>query len=321
MNERNERIFFILLIEFVHAMRSNVLKKLKLTYVFFFPCCIIKSELHILFLIPSNMPKRKSVPSSVSGGADTKKRCAPKSTPKVDSKPVVEEVSASVVSKQVKEVTTKCGSRGDSSKPPLTRFLRMILSGLYGKGASITCKGLYTVESLVYECVLRFLRTTKRHLESARKTTLQLKDMDTCVIRTFESLAAESRVPDANLFVEELVNYSLTCGSEAVKQFQNRKKELTQESQKKSQKQSQVDRAGIVLPPVRIRRFVKQQMPNYRFSEDAIVFLSAVMEYVAARVLQMAHEITLSRKRKRITPDHLISAVSKDKVLNTLLQS
>ena len=184
-----------------------------------------------------------------------------------------------------------------------------------------------TTEFLMLNFGNVFMNVTQFHLESARKTTLQLKDMDICVRRTFELLAARSRVLGSvngsngsvdgfTCILDTLVNSCLVAGSKAVLSVKENK------AKKKSKKNiSQAESAGITLPPVRIRRFAKEKKSNYRFSEEAIVFLSAVMELVVSRILELSKEVTSLKKRKRISSEYILSAVKKHEVLNVLVHS
>ena len=242
---------------------------------------------------------------------------------------VPEQVLEQVPEQVSNEVLEEAPKLFDLWAPPqFTRYLRTILSKLYEKNFSISGRGLLTTEFLMLNFGNVFMNVTQFHLESARKTTLQLKDMDICVRRTFELLAARSRVLGSvngsvngsvdglTCILDTLVNSCLLAGSKAVLNVKENK------AKKKSTKNiSQAESAGITLPPVRIRRFAKEKKSNYRFSEEAIVFLSAVMESVVSRILELSKEVTSLKKRKRICSEYILSAVKKHEVLNVLVYS
>ena len=77
-------------------------------------------------------------------------------------------------------------------------------------------------------------------------------------------------------------------------------------------------RAGLQFPVGRVHRTMKQSVGGARISADAPVYLAAVLEYVAAEVLELAGNAARDNKRSRITPRHMQLAISNDGEINTL---
>jgi histone H2A len=83
--------------------------------------------------------------------------------------------------------------------------------------------------------------------------------------------------------------------------------------------QSRSSRAGLQFPVGRISRFLRRGRYAARVGGGAPVYLSAVLEYLAAEILELAGNAARDNKRTRITPRHIQLAVRNDEELNKLL--
>jgi len=83
--------------------------------------------------------------------------------------------------------------------------------------------------------------------------------------------------------------------------------------------QSRSSRAGLQFPVGRISRFLRKGRYAARVGGGAPVYLSAVLEYLAAEILELAGNAARDNKRTRITPRHIQLAVRNDEELNKLL--
>ena len=80
-------------------------------------------------------------------------------------------------------------------------------------------------------------------------------------------------------------------------------------------------RAGLQFPVGRIARFLKQGRYSDRVGAGAPVYLAAVLEYLAAEVLELAGNAARDNKKSRIVPRHIQLAVRNDEELNNLLSN
>ena len=102
----------------------------------------------------------------------------------------------------------------------------------------------------------------------------------------------------------------------------------------KTKAKSRSSRAGLQFPVGRIHRLLRRVsvhpshvrnelvvQGNYaeRVGAGAPVYLAAVMEYLAAEVLELAGNAARDNKKTRIVPRHLQLAVRNDEELNKLL--
>eukprot|EP01115_Flamella_aegyptia_P003079 TRINITY_DN14_c0_g1_i3.p1 TRINITY_DN14_c0_g1~~TRINITY_DN14_c0_g1_i3.p1 ORF type:complete len:136 (-),score=39.57 TRINITY_DN14_c0_g1_i3:79-450(-) len=91
-----------------------------------------------------------------------------------------------------------------------------------------------------------------------------------------------------------------------------------------SQKKKSVtrsNRAGLQFPVGRIHRQIREGRYAARVGAGAPVYLAAVLEYLAAEILELAGNASRDNKRVRIIPRHLQLAIRNDEELNKLLQN
>lgn len=69
----------------------------------------------------------------------------------------------------------------------------------------------------------------------------------------------------------------------------------------------------------RVSRFLKNQKVASRIGAGAPVYLAAVLEYLAAEILELAGNAARDNKKARIVPRHITLAVKNDEELNKLL--
>ncbi|CAH9073763.1 unnamed protein product [Cuscuta epithymum] len=79
-------------------------------------------------------------------------------------------------------------------------------------------------------------------------------------------------------------------------------------------------KAGLQFPVGRIARFLKKGRYAQRCGTGAPVYLAAVLEYLAAEVLELAGNAARDNKKTRIIPRHLLLAVRNDEELGRLLR-
>ncbi|EXC01677.1 putative histone H2A.5 [Morus notabilis] len=80
-------------------------------------------------------------------------------------------------------------------------------------------------------------------------------------------------------------------------------------------------KAGLQFPVGRIVRYLKKGRYAQRTGTGAPIYLSAVLEYLAAEVLELAGNAARDNKKNRINPRHVLLAVRNDDELGKLLQS
>ena len=86
-----------------------------------------------------------------------------------------------------------------------------------------------------------------------------------------------------------------------------------------TKQQSRSAKAGLQFPVGRIARYLKTGKSAERVGAGAPVYLSAVLEYLAAEVLELAGNAAKENKKTRIIPRHIQLAVRNDEELNKLM--
>ena len=86
-----------------------------------------------------------------------------------------------------------------------------------------------------------------------------------------------------------------------------------------SSRKSRSARAGLQFPVSRIHRMLRKGNYSERLGAGASVYFAAVLEYLAAEILELAGNAAHDNKKARIIPRHLQLAIRNDEELNKLL--
>ena len=78
-------------------------------------------------------------------------------------------------------------------------------------------------------------------------------------------------------------------------------------------------KAGLQFPVGRVARYLRVGKYATRIGAGAPVYLAAVLEYMAAEVLELAGNAARDNKKSRIIPRHITLAVRNDEELNKFL--
>ncbi|KAG9290164.1 hypothetical protein G9A89_010470 [Geosiphon pyriformis] len=80
-------------------------------------------------------------------------------------------------------------------------------------------------------------------------------------------------------------------------------------------------KAGPIFPVGRIRRRLRKGRYADQISDCASIYMAAILEYLAAEILELASNTARDNKKARIRPGHLKLAIHKDEELNQLFEN
>ena len=99
------------------------------------------------------------------------------------------------------------------------------------------------------------------------------------------------------------------------------KKTSNRHSKPKSQSQTISSRCDLLFPVGRIAQMLKKGRYADRISKKSAIYLTAVLEYLVAEVIDIALVTLQQKKKARIEPGILLEAMRSDHEVATLFQS
>jgi histone H2A len=87
----------------------------------------------------------------------------------------------------------------------------------------------------------------------------------------------------------------------------------------KKKPQTLSKKAGLVLPAIKVLKALKRGSYADVIQKGAAVYCTAVLEYLAAEVLEISADAAHDNKKRRIIPRHITLAIRNDHELDKLL--
>ena len=173
-------------------------------------------------------------------------------------------------------------------------YIRRIHKQVHPDGG-ISGEGMSTMEALLDDGLRQIVQ--KANLLASK---MDKKTLNTAMIQA----AIHLTIPG------ELKKHAITEGTKAVRKYKD--------SKGGGLRVSAGARAGLTLAPSRVKTAMVAQSCLERKSETAAVYLAAVLEYLAAEVLELAGNSASKRGRKRVDPRDILLAVRNDIELSRL---
>ncbi|XP_052861139.1 uncharacterized protein LOC128268155 [Anopheles cruzii] len=85
-------------------------------------------------------------------------------------------------------------------------------------------------------------------------------------------------------------------------------------------KQTKSSRAGLTFSVGRVQSYLKKGKYAERIGAGSSVYLTAVLEYLVAEVLELSGNAARDNRKSRITPRHIQLAVRNDEELSSLMK-
>jgi histone H3/H4 len=185
--------------------------------------------------------------------------------------------------------------------------------------STISKDAIHQVQKFVYQFGLHFLVAVKRHLESAKKNTLMMQDMPTCLQRSLSRSSLYQDFSNAMSAALTLYYASYHNGEQPAAEAVDAAAVASVASVEEKRKQMWAARAGLSIPPTRTKEFAKKYLPKFRFSQNSITGLTALFESLAHRIFKLSYEKAQEVNRKRISQLDVQTAVKSDNELSWLL--
>ena len=111
----------------------------------------------------------------------------------------------------------------------------------------------------------------------------------------------------------ELAKHAVSAGTKAVTKY------TLFSPHSKENRTTDAVKAGLVIPPIRIRTIIKDNVDDYklntRLSETTSVYLAAVVEYLLMEILELSGNIAKKEGKNKIIFEYIEKAIQNDKEL------
>jgi len=164
--------------------------------------------------------------------------------------------------------------------------------------AGITSNAMSVIETLLQNIFDRYVDEVGRLLRLQKQVTVNARDLQTATTLILGG---------------DLAKHAISEGVKAVTTFNNNKEQKSDDNYVSRSKE-----AGLQFPVGRVERLMREQRIAKRVGGDAPVFMAAVLEYVAAELLELAGNAAKDHKMQRIKPRHILLAVRADEELKDI---
>lgn len=126
------------------------------------------------------------------------------------------------------------------------------------------------------------------------------------------------------LLPSELSKHAIYEGNKAVKKLEAEKKEVLPQPPRlwprpKIGKKRKEIKSGLVFPIAKVEKLIRENTKQ-KLSSGVSVFMTAVIEYLCAEILELSGNVSRDLRTIRITPRNIFFAVDTDDELSKLLE-
>lgn len=207
---------------------------------------------------------------------------------------------------KAKKMAATKGERRPRRKESYSIYVYKVLKQVH-TDLGVSSKAMLIMNSLVHDVYERIYSEATKLVKYNRKATITSRDIQTAVKLVLPG---------------ELAKHAVSEGTKAVTKFTASKKPPGNQGGTKkgaTKSVSRSARAGLQFPVGRVQRHMKKNGAVRRVAAGSAIYLAAVMEYIAAEVLELAGNAAKDLKKKRINPRHMLLAVRGDEELDTMI--
>lgn len=203
-----------------------------------------------------------------------------------------------MTSTKTKDPTTKHVAK---KRDNVTNYIKPILTHIH-PDMSLTKEANLTINLMLMSLMSRLMHQANIVILSVDKKTVSSREIQAAV---------------RLLLPGELSRHAVSEGTKAITKY-------TKSLQEKTKSETAVtkhSRAGLVIPVARIDNMMRTGSVVDRASDGAAVYMAAVIEYIAAEILELSGNAARDNKRSRISPRFIQLALHNDDELRELYKN
>ena len=206
---------------------------------------------------------------------------------------------------QTKKAASGKKKQHRKGKQTFSTYIFKTLKEEVGKDFGMSKKGMAVMNSLVTDVFERLMKEARNLATYAKKATVGSKEIESATKLILTGELSKNAVKEGTNAVTKFKQVSKDGAKapKAPKAPKSRKKSVSRSS-----------KAGLIFPVGRIARHMRKARVASRIGAGAPVFVAAVLQYIAAEVLDQAKE-ELKSGAKRITPRVVNLGIIKDVAL------
>lgn len=181
-----------------------------------------------------------------------------------------------------------------SSRQNYSSYINKIIKQVH-PDSGISGDAVSAMNNLILITIDKIAKVTNTVMMRSNKKTVSSREIQTAV---------------RLLFPKDLAKHAHQDGTKAVIKYNSSKSDGS-----KGQRSA---RAGLIFPVTRTENIFMSKSIAKRKSEDMTMYLTAVVEYLCAELLELAGTVALNNKKKRVTPRYIIIAIYNDDDLSAL---
>ena len=219
-------------------------------------------------------------------------------------------MSSNVVKSVSKKLSGK--NRRQKRKSSYSTYIRRLLRHIH-PNLTVNSEARACLNDMISRLLIRIEKTAFELVEKSKKKTVSEHSIQTAVRLEFPN---------------ELAKHAVSEGTKAVTKYKSSYSgsNITTLSKSTSTKNkngniSQSVRAGLQFPVSHIATQIRGASNFDQLGASAAVYMTAVLEYFVAEILELAGNVTIDLKKNRITPRHIQLAIRNDQELEKLLRN
>ena len=192
-------------------------------------------------------------------------------------------------------------------KQSLSSYIYKVLKQVH-PDSGITKNGMICMNQLVVDVYERILVAAKMLANACKRETIGAREIQTAV---------------RLIYPGQLAKHAVSEGTKAVVNFNSDKVKMKSASEddnddhEHKKKKSRTERSGLTFPVGRLHSYLKSDA-KMRIGATTAVYISAILEYIAAEILEMAGNAARDNKVKRVNPRFIFLAIQNDKEVKAL---